>query len=98
MLNNAAQGEKIGIEGDVYDQVAGACRGARPRIQKWIEDDNGEREGMMGEVAKTCMPWISADVNQERLLLCNDLINTALERFEACKVGDWTKAQAVVER
>lgn len=52
MLNNAAQGEKIGIEGDVYDQVAGACRGARPRIQKWIEDDNGEREGMMGEVAK----------------------------------------------
>lgn len=44
------------------------------------------------------MPWISADVNQERLLLCNDLINTALERFEACKVGDWTKAQAVVER
>lgn len=53
MLNNATQGEKIGIEGDVYDQVAGACRGARPRIQKWIEDDNGEREGMMGEVAKT---------------------------------------------
>ncbi|KIY35458.1 VHS domain-containing protein [Cryptococcus gattii E566] len=81
MLNNAAQGEKIGIEGDVYDQVAGACRGARPRIQKWIEDDDGEREGMM-----------------ERLLLCNDLINTALERFEACRVGDWTKAQAVVER
>ncbi|OXM79640.1 VHS domain-containing protein [Cryptococcus neoformans Bt63] len=81
MLNNAAQGEKIGIEGDVYEQVAGACRGARPRIQKWIEDDNGEREGMM-----------------DRLLLCNDLINTALERFEACKAGDWTKAQAVVER
>lgn len=52
MLNNAAQGEKIGIEGDVYEQVAGACRGARPRIQKWIEDDNGEREGMMGKVAK----------------------------------------------
>ncbi|WWD00344.1 hypothetical protein V866_007256 [Kwoniella sp. B9012] len=80
MLNNAKEGEKVGLEGDVYDQVAAACRGARPKIQKWIEDDDGSREGMM-----------------DRLLLCNDLINTALERFEACKVGDWTKAQAVVE-
>lgn len=33
----------------------------------------------------------------ERLLLCNDLINTALERYEACRVGDWSKAQALVE-
>ncbi|WVW78681.1 hypothetical protein I302_100641 [Kwoniella bestiolae CBS 10118] len=80
MLNNAREGEKVGLEGDVYDQVAAACRGARPKIQKWIEDDDGSREGMM-----------------DRLLLCNDLINTALERFEACKVGDWSKAQAVVE-
>ncbi|WWC87129.1 uncharacterized protein L201_002015 [Kwoniella dendrophila CBS 6074] len=80
MLNNAKEGEKIGLEGDVYDQVAAACRGARPKIQKWVEDDDGSREGMM-----------------DRLLLCNDLINTALERFEACKVGDWSKAQAVVE-
>ena len=48
MLNNAREGERIGIEGDVYEQVAGACRGARPRIQKWIEEENGEREGMMG--------------------------------------------------
>ncbi|WVF70040.1 hypothetical protein IAT40_004827 [Kwoniella sp. CBS 6097] len=80
MLNNATEGEKIGLEGDVYDQVATACKGARPKIQKWIEQDTGEREGMM-----------------DRLLLCNDLINTALERFEACKVGDWSKAQAVVE-
>ncbi|WWC67716.1 uncharacterized protein I206_101628 [Kwoniella pini CBS 10737] len=80
MLNNAKEGEKVGLEGDVYDQVAAACRGARPKIQKWIEDDDGSREGMM-----------------DRLLLCNDLINTALDRFEACKVGDWSKAQAVVE-
>ncbi|OCF37547.1 VHS domain-containing protein [Kwoniella heveanensis BCC8398] len=80
MLNNASEGEKIGLEGDVYDQVATACKGARPKIQKWIEQDTGEREGMM-----------------DRLLLCNDLINTALERFEACKAGDWSKAQAVVE-
>ncbi|WVQ84100.1 hypothetical protein IAT38_006245 [Cryptococcus sp. DSM 104549] len=80
MLNNAREGERVGLEGDVYDQVAGACKGARPKIQKWIEQDTGEREGMM-----------------DRLLLCNDLINTALERFEACKAGDWTKAQAVVD-
>ena len=49
MLNNAKEGEKIGLEGDVYDQVAAACRGARPKIQKWIEDDDGEKEGLMGE-------------------------------------------------
>ncbi|WWD22151.1 hypothetical protein CI109_106640 [Kwoniella shandongensis] len=80
MLNNAKEGERIGVEGDVYDQVAAACRGARPKIQKWIEDDNGEREGVM-----------------DRLLLCNDLINTALDRFEACQAGDWTKAQGIVD-
>ncbi|ORX34513.1 hypothetical protein BD324DRAFT_604723 [Kockovaella imperatae] len=80
MLNNAKEGERIGVDGDVYDQVAAACRGARPKIQRWIEQDAGEREGMM-----------------ERLLLCNDLINNALDRYEACKVGDWAKAQALVE-
>lgn len=80
MLDNAKEGEKIGLEGDVYDQVAAACRGARPKIQKWIEEDTGEHEGFM-----------------DRLLLCNDLINNALERFEACKRGDWTAAQAAVD-
>jgi hypothetical protein len=49
MLNNAREGEKVGLEGDAYEQVAQACRGARPKIQKWIEQDTGEREGMMGE-------------------------------------------------
>ena len=49
MLNNAREGERVGIEGDVYEQVAAACRGARPRIQKWIEEENGDREGMMGK-------------------------------------------------
>lgn len=34
----------------------------------------------------------------DRLLLCNDLINNALDRFEACKAGDWSKAQRLVER
>jgi ADP-ribosylation factor-binding protein GGA len=49
MLNNAKEGERIGIIGDAYEQVATACKGARPKIQKWIEEDTGEREGMMGE-------------------------------------------------
>ncbi|WVR04451.1 hypothetical protein IAU60_001454 [Kwoniella sp. DSM 27419] len=80
MLNNAREGEKVGLEGDVYDQVATACKGARPKIQKWIEQDTGDRQDLM-----------------DRLLLCNDLINTVLERFEACRAGDWSKAQAVVE-
>ena len=80
MLNNAREGERIGLEGDVYEQVAAACRGARPKIQKWIEQDDGERAEMM-----------------DRLLLCNDLINNALERYQAVKAGDWSKAQALVE-
>ncbi|KAK1926521.1 Golgi to vacuole transport-related protein [Papiliotrema laurentii] len=80
MLNNAKEGERIGLEGDVYEQVAAACRGARPKIQKWIEQDTGERADMM-----------------DRLLLCNDLINNSLERYEAVKAGDWEKAQRVVD-
>ena len=51
MLNNARVGERVGLEGDVYEQVAAACRGARPKIQRWIEEENGEREGMMGRLA-----------------------------------------------
>lgn len=34
---------------------------------------------------------------EDRLLLCNDLINNALDRYEAVKAGDWGKAQALVE-
>jgi ADP-ribosylation factor-binding protein GGA len=51
MLNNAREGERVGLSGDVYEQVAIACRGARPKIQKWIEEDaggSGEDQGMMG--------------------------------------------------
>ena len=50
MLNNAREGERIGLEGDVYEQVATACKGARPKIQKWIEQDDGEKADMMGEL------------------------------------------------
>ena len=91
MLNNAREGERIGLEGDVYDQVAQACRGARPKIQRWIEEDTGEREGVMGKYHHEL-------AEPDRLLLCNDLINNALERFEACKAGDWAKAQHIVEQ
>lgn len=78
MLDNASEGERIGVEGDVYDQVAAACKGARPKIQRWIETDTGEHEGLM-----------------DRLLVCNDLINSAIERFEAAKRGDWTAARNI---
>lgn len=54
MLNNAREGERVGMEGDAYEQVAAACRGARPKIQRWIEEENGEREGMMGEFECAC--------------------------------------------
>lgn len=81
MLDNAKEGERVGVEGDVYDQVAVACRGARPRIQKWIENDTGEHEGLM-----------------DRLLMCNDLINSALDRFEAAKRGDWGAAQTIAQQ
>ncbi|TXT11106.1 hypothetical protein VHUM_01857 [Vanrija humicola] len=81
MLNNAKEGERVGLEGDVYDQVAVACRGARPKIQKWVEEDTGEHEGLV-----------------DRLLLCNDLINNALNRFEAAKKGDWAAANAIAQQ
>lgn len=81
MLDNAKEGERIGVDGDVYDQVAQACNGARPKIQQWIEKDNGEHEGMM-----------------DRLLLCNDLINNALERYQAAKKGDWEAARAIAQQ
>jgi ADP-ribosylation factor-binding protein GGA len=97
MLNNAREGEKVGLEGDAYEQVAQACRGARPKIQKWIEQDTGEREGMMGESESHRLRYRKGRLLSDRLLLCNDLINTALERYEACRVGDWSKAQALVE-
>lgn len=97
MLNNAREGEKVGVEGDAYEQVAIACRGARPKIQKWIEQDTGEREGVMGESFHTGGVWVVRLIVIERLLLCNDLINNALERYEACRAGDWSKAQALVE-
>lgn len=97
MLNNAREGEKVGVEGDAYEQVAIACRGARPKIQKWIEQDTGEREGVMGEFLSPEDDGVHPADGLERLLLCNDLINTALERYEACRVGDWSKAQALVE-
>lgn len=78
MLNNVDEGEKIGVEGDAYDQVAGVCKGARPKIQKWIGEAGEENADLM-----------------DRLLLMNDLINNVLERFEACKRGDWSKAAEI---
>jgi len=61
MLNNAREGERIGLEGDVYEQVATACKGARPKIQKWIEQDTGERADMMGELFPHVHLSIEAD-------------------------------------
>jgi ADP-ribosylation factor-binding protein GGA len=55
MLNNAREGERVGLSGDVYEQVATACKGARPKIQRWIEEDTGEKEGMMGALV-VCFP------------------------------------------
>lgn len=31
----------------------------------------------------------------DRLLLMNDLINNVLDRYEACKKGDWAKAAEI---
>ncbi|KAL7412378.1 hypothetical protein BDY24DRAFT_341853 [Mrakia frigida] len=79
MLNNAADGERIGVEGDAYQQVALFCKQARPKIQKWI-----------GEVSED-----EPDSMADRLLLINDLINGVVERFEACRKGDWSKGRQV---
>lgn len=49
MLNNAADGERIGVEGDAYQQVALFCKQARPKIQKWIGDVPEDEPDSMGE-------------------------------------------------
>lgn len=48
MLNNAADGERIGVEGDAYQQVALFCKQARPKIQKWIGDVSEDEPDSMG--------------------------------------------------
>lgn len=58
MLDNVAEGERVGIDGDAYEQVAGVCKAARPKIQKWVgeaEAQEGERDGveMMGELIRS---------------------------------------------
>ena len=78
MLNNATDGERIGIEGDAYQQVALFCKQARPKIQKWIGD----------------VPEDEPD-SMDKLLLINDLINGVVERYEACRKGDWSKGRQV---
>ena len=76
MLNNAKEGERIGLEGDVYEQVAAACRGARPKIQKWIEQDTGERADMMGE--SSCGAVVKTGLNCETACCCATTLSTTL--------------------
>jgi len=40
---------------------------------------------------------LGLELTIDRLLLCNDLINNSLDRYEAVKAGDWAKAQSLVE-
>ncbi|KAI5449067.1 ARF-binding protein [Naganishia albida] len=78
MLNNIAQDEQVGVDGDAYEQVSGILKAARPKIQKWIGDAGEDNADLM-----------------DRLLLMNDLINNVLDRYEACKKGDWAKAAEI---
>ncbi|CDZ96194.1 Cytosolic sorting protein GGA2/TOM1 [Phaffia rhodozyma] len=78
MLNSANENERIGLEGDAYQQVALVCMQARPKIQKWI-----------GEVSE------DEPDSMDRLLLINDLINGVIERYEACRKGDWSKGRNI---
>lgn len=49
MLNSANEGERIGIEGDAYQQVAVFCKQARPKIQKWIGEASEDEPDSMGK-------------------------------------------------
>lgn len=49
MLNNIVEGEQLGIEGDVYEQVSGVLKAARPKIQKWIGEAGEDNADLMGE-------------------------------------------------
>jgi len=105
MLNNAADGERIGVEGDAYQQVALFCKQARPKIQKWIGDvpedepdsmgESSFRDASKGNEADRCSFCGFCRGGLDRLLLINDLINGVVERFEACRKGDWSKGRQV---
>lgn len=48
MLNNIAQDEQVGVDGDAYEQVSGILKAARPKIQKWIGDAGEDNADLMG--------------------------------------------------
>jgi ADP-ribosylation factor-binding protein GGA len=55
MLNNIAEGEQLGIEGDVYEQVSGVLKAARPKIQKWIGEAGEDNADLMGRCILPCL-------------------------------------------
>jgi ADP-ribosylation factor-binding protein GGA len=48
MLNNIAQDEQVGVDGDAYEQVSSVLKAARPKIQKWIGDAGEDNADLMG--------------------------------------------------
>lgn len=99
MLNNIAQDEQVGVEGDAYEQVSSVLKAARPKIQKWIGDAGEDNADLMGASRHTRQQIQSVPADccftPDRLLLMNDLINNVLDRYEACKKGDWAKAAEI---
>lgn len=51
--------------------------------------------GLVCASEMTGLAWLNILLPSDRLLLMNDLINNVLERFEACKRGDWSKAAEI---
>lgn len=69
--------------------------------QVGIEGDAYEQVSHVLQAARPkIQKWIgdagedNADL-MDRLLLMNDLINNVLDRYEACKKGDWAKAAEI---
>ncbi|KAG8935579.1 hypothetical protein FRC02_007507 [Tulasnella sp. 418] len=69
------KGERF-VKGDAYDQVATICAQARPKIQKWISDAEGDPD--------------DSDA-LDTFLNINDLINNVLDRYERYKKGDYSE-------
>jgi len=81
LLDNVdtSKGERF-VDGDAYDQVATVCRGARPKIQKWIAEASGDNDDQ-GQTESL-----------DTFLHMNDLINSVLDRYERYKKGDYSAA------
>jgi hypothetical protein len=81
-------------------QISSHLKSVQPRLQKWIGEaeegeDAAEHMGESEHALQACRAGHLPDVNLDRLLLINDLINRVCERHEAFVKGDFSATAAI---